>query len=219
MDRKNYYILFVVLIGILFAAVEAQAKPKKHGRNSYVVAIGPRHHSHPSVVKGPPPWSNARSLRDHRYGSRSRVVRPIGTRHRYSHIGRSGLFITLPRITILPKPVPVPIVHVPPISITVWINNGNGSRSPVVLRQEGPWYIGPRGERYFGVPSEEQLRPLYGLNIEPIRPTELTIYIAASDGAMIPVRLIANEDGFIGPRGELYRSMPTERQLRMIYGR
>ena len=215
MERKNYYISFLVLIAILFTAVELHAKPKRHRGNSLVVAIGPRHHSHASIAKGPRPWSNARSLRGHRFGSRARVVTPISVRHRYPH--RSSLFITLPRITILPKPAPV--VHVPPVSVTVWVNNSNGSRSPVVLTQEGPWYIGPRGERYFGVPTEEQLRILYGLNIEPIQPTELTIYIAASDGSMIPVKLIANKDGFIGPRGELYRSMPTEKQLRMVYGR
>ena len=214
MDRKNYYISFLVLIGILFTAVEVQAAPKKHGRNSHIVAIGSRPRSHASVVTGPRPWSNARVVRGNRFGSRARVVTPIGVRYRYPH--RIGLFITLPRITILPKPAPV---HVPPISVTVWVTNSNGSRSPVLLTQEGPWYIGPRGERYFGIPTEKQLRPLYGLNIEPIQPTELTIYIAASNGALIPVTLTANKDGFIGPRGELYRSMPSEKQLQMVYGK
>jgi hypothetical protein len=215
MDRKNYYISFLVLIGILFATVEVQAAPKKHRGNSHVVVIGPRPRSRASVVPGPRPWSRASIVRGPRFRSRASVVTPISARYRYPH--RSGLFITLPRITILPKPAPV--VHVPAISVTVWVTNSNGSRSPVLLTQEGPWYIGPRGERYFGVPTEEQLRPLYGLNIEPIQPTELTIYIAASNGVLIPVKLIANEDGFIGPRGELYRSMPTEKQLRMVYGR
>lgn len=217
MDRKNYYILFLVLIGIFFAAVEVQAAPKKHQGSSHIVAKGSGHQSRASIVKGPPLWSNARGLKGQRFGSRARVVTPIGAGRRHPDIHRSGLFITLPSITILPKAAPA--VHVAPISVTVWVNNSNGSRSPVVLTQEGPWYIGPRCERYFGVPTEEQLRPLYGLNIEPIQATEITIYIAASDGAMIPVKLIVNNDGFIGPRGELYRSMPSETQLRMIYGR
>lgn len=214
MDRKNYYILFFVLIGILLATVEVQAAPKKHRGNSHVVVIGPRSQSRARPVTGPRPWSRARAVRGPRFRSRASVVTPISARYRYPH--RSGLFITLPRITILPKPAPM---HVPAISVTVWVTNSNGSRSPVLLTQEGPWYIGPRGERYFGVPSEKQLRPLYGLNIRPIQPTELTIYIAASNGALIPVKLIANDDGFIGPRGELYRSMPSEKQLRMVYGK
>ena len=48
--------------------------------------------------------------------------------------------------------------------ITVWINNRNGSKTPVKLKVEGAWYVGPRGEYYWERPTEEQLRPLYGLN-------------------------------------------------------
>ena len=47
---------------------------------------------------------------------------------------------------------------------TVWIANPNGSRTPVLLRAaDGGQYIGPRGEYYAGLPSEDQLRPVYGL--------------------------------------------------------
>jgi len=45
---------------------------------------------------------------------------------------------------------------------TVWITNSNGSRVPVRLKREGPSYIGPRGERYSSLPTEEQLKPVYG---------------------------------------------------------
>jgi uncharacterized protein YcfJ len=46
---------------------------------------------------------------------------------------------------------------------TVWIQNSNGSRTPVTLRQvEGGQYIGPRGEYYSAMPTEEQLRKVYG---------------------------------------------------------
>jgi len=47
---------------------------------------------------------------------------------------------------------------------TVWIENSNGSRTPVQLRQtEGGQYIGPRGEYYSIMPTEEQLRKVYGM--------------------------------------------------------
>ncbi len=47
---------------------------------------------------------------------------------------------------------------------TVWIQNSNGSRTPVLLRMtEGGQYIGPRGEYYPSMPTEEQLRAVYGL--------------------------------------------------------
>ncbi len=48
--------------------------------------------------------------------------------------------------------------------VTVWIVNANGSRTPVLLRAaDGGQFIGPRGEYYAGLPTEDQLRPVYGL--------------------------------------------------------
>ena len=47
---------------------------------------------------------------------------------------------------------------------TVWIQNSNGSKTPVQLRMtEGGQYIGPRGEYYSAMPTEEQLRKVYGM--------------------------------------------------------
>ena len=46
--------------------------------------------------------------------------------------------------------------------VTVWITNSNGSKVPVKLRKSGPNYIGPRGETYPTMPTEDQLRPIYG---------------------------------------------------------
>ena len=46
--------------------------------------------------------------------------------------------------------------------VTVWITNSNGSKVPVRLVKDGPGYIGPRGEHYTTLPTEEQLRPVYG---------------------------------------------------------
>lgn len=46
--------------------------------------------------------------------------------------------------------------------VTVWITNSNGSKIPVKLRRSGPNYIGPRGETYSSLPTEDQLRPIYG---------------------------------------------------------
>ncbi len=46
--------------------------------------------------------------------------------------------------------------------VTIWITNSNGSQKAVRLRKDGPGYIGPRGERYPSLPTEEQLKPVYG---------------------------------------------------------
>ena len=47
-------------------------------------------------------------------------------------------------------------------STIVWITNSNGSQVPVRLARSGPAYIGPRGEIYNQLPSQAQLRPVYG---------------------------------------------------------
>ena len=48
-------------------------------------------------------------------------------------------------------------------TLVVNIRNSNGSYTPVTLRRVGNVYVGPRGEQYLSVPTEEQLRAVYGL--------------------------------------------------------
>jgi hypothetical protein len=43
-------------------------------------------------------------------------------------------------------------------TVTVNIMNSNGSITPVTLRQQGVVYIGPRGETYPTMPTQEQLK-------------------------------------------------------------
>ena len=51
-----------------------------------------------------------------------------------------------------------------PETTTVIIHNPNGSRTPVTLTKVGPeQWKGPGGELYYGIPSEDRLRPAYGL--------------------------------------------------------
>lgn len=45
---------------------------------------------------------------------------------------------------------------------TVWITNSNGSKTSVILRREGNYWYGPKGERYDSKPTEEQMRAIYG---------------------------------------------------------
>jgi len=124
--------------------------------------------------------------------------------------------VPAPRPVIVPAPAPI-IIHQP--TITVWITNTNASRSPVVLKIDGPWYIGPRGERYSSLPTEHQLRPLYGLDCGPVEPEQVSVYITTDSGALRRITLLRTTNGFRGPNGELYSQMPTDEQLRMAYGR
>lgn len=47
--------------------------------------------------------------------------------------------------------------------VVIEIHNSNGSITPVKLKRDGTAYIGPKGERYEELPTEEQLKPIYGL--------------------------------------------------------
>lgn len=47
-------------------------------------------------------------------------------------------------------------------TVTVNITNSNGSTSQVTLRKQGVGYVGPRGEYYNHLPTEAELKPVYG---------------------------------------------------------
>lgn len=47
-------------------------------------------------------------------------------------------------------------------TVTVNITNSNGSVSQVMLAKEGIGYRGPRGEFYNHLPTEAELKPIYG---------------------------------------------------------
>ena len=67
---------------------------------------------------------------------------------------------------VVVHPAPPVVVHQPaPVTetvVTIWITNSNGSRTSVRLTREGSWYVGPRGEYYNTLPTNEQLRVIYG---------------------------------------------------------
>ena len=47
-------------------------------------------------------------------------------------------------------------------TVMVNVTNSNGSIIQVPLKRQGVGYVGPRGEYYAKLPTEDQLRPVYG---------------------------------------------------------
>jgi hypothetical protein len=47
--------------------------------------------------------------------------------------------------------------------VVVEVTNSNGSITPVPLTKKGSFYVGPNGEAYSRRPTDQQLRPVYGL--------------------------------------------------------
>jgi hypothetical protein len=44
----------------------------------------------------------------------------------------------------------------------IQVHNSNGSITPVEVEKKGDIFIGPKGEQYESLPTEEQLKPVYG---------------------------------------------------------
>ena len=47
-------------------------------------------------------------------------------------------------------------------TVIINVTNSNGSITPVTLTRQGNLYVGPKGEQYTTLPTEEQLRKVYG---------------------------------------------------------
>lgn len=121
-----------------------------------------------------------------------RIAKPFGHRTRVSHVHhvhRKQIVVTSPflkrfiriypprpRIVVVERPrvrhivvnssptvtVTRPGCIVERTEVTVWITNSNGSQTSVKLKKSGPGYLGPRGEWYRSMPTNEQLRMVYG---------------------------------------------------------
>ena len=44
----------------------------------------------------------------------------------------------------------------------IQVHNSNGSITPIEIEKKGNTFIGPKGEHYEALPTEEQLKPVYG---------------------------------------------------------
>jgi hypothetical protein len=117
------------------------------------------------------------------------IARPIWTGACVGHTHRGQIVITSPmfkrfvriypprpKIVIVKKPrvrhievnlrptitVRRPNCVVEQTEVIVWITNSNGSQTSVRLTKSAPGYLGPRGEWYPTMPTNEQLRMVYG---------------------------------------------------------
>jgi hypothetical protein len=80
-------------------------------------------------------------------------------RHRFVRMGPPPVVIVRPPVPVVVKPAPPVVLD---STVTVWITNSNGSQTTVPLTRHNGWYIGPRGEYYDQMPTNEQLRLAYG---------------------------------------------------------
>ena len=68
-------------------------------------------------------------------------------------------------VVAAPAPIPAAVAAPAPLqnsSVTVRINNKNGSATSIMMVRKGNGYVGPQGEYYEAMPTNEQLNALYG---------------------------------------------------------
>lgn len=109
----------------------------------------------------------------------------------------------------------VAVIEENPIIVT--IINGNGSVTDIRLIPSDIGYIGPKGEYYSTMPSEAQLKSIYGLAYAPPVRNNVIFYLGKCNGVEKVVVLTKDGTGYIGPKGEYYNILPEENQLREIY--
>ncbi|MGA2915133.1 MAG: hypothetical protein ABSE89_03815 [Sedimentisphaerales bacterium] len=105
-----------------------------------------------------------------------------------------------------------------PSNITVWITNDNGSQTPITLTPSGSGFVGPSNEYYPNMPTEEQLKALYGLRSNAPSENNVIVWLESSIGPDTPIVLTKDGSDYVGPKGEHYATIPTKEQLKMIYG-
>jgi hypothetical protein len=114
----------------------------------------------------------------------------------------------------------VPITAIDERTVIVWITNDNGSRTEVMLTATSDGgFTGPKSEYYSSMPTESQLKAMYGLVCTaPVR-NNVNVFLGNDDGTETVVVLTKDGTGYIGPKGEHYPEMPSEAELRVLYGR
>jgi hypothetical protein len=106
---------------------------------------------------------------DHDRGH-SRVSIVFSTPHArmWAYTPYRSVYVSPSVVYVAPQPVVTTFVPAPSVTsqaITVWFTNSNGSKSAVTLTKAPytPGYTGPKGEYYPSMPTEEQLRMVYGI--------------------------------------------------------
>jgi hypothetical protein len=112
----------------------------------------------------------------------------------------------------------------------IYVPNKDGqSFTRVMLTRRDQGFVGPQGEFYPLMPTVAHLAAMYGTGQEPPAPkpqeappadgTVIRVQIPRKDGqGTVEVQLKKTDQGYIGPRGELYPQMPTKEQLTPVYG-
>jgi hypothetical protein len=86
----------------------------------------------------------------------------VSSAERPVYVQSTPVVVQQPQVVYVQRPMVVQVEPPPPATVTINIQNSNGSFTPVTLHPVGSQWVGPRGEYYDALPSIGQLRPVYG---------------------------------------------------------
>jgi hypothetical protein len=143
------------------------------------------------------------------------------------YIGPQGEFYpTMPAVALLTEMYGLDDQTrlVPSNVFFIYVPNKDGkSFTRVMLTRRDQGFVGPQGEFYPLMPTVAHLAEMYAAGQEPpaSRNEESTIrlQIPRKDGqGTVEVPIKKTDQGYVGPKGEVYDQMPTQEQLTPVYG-
>jgi hypothetical protein len=148
------------------------------------------------------------------------------------YIGPQGEFYpTMPPVPLLTEMYGLDEMTklTPSNTFFIYVPNKDGQTfTRVMLTRRDQGFVGPQGEFYPLMPTVAHLSAMYGTGpgqpaAQPPapRPDESVIHVQIprkNGQGLVDVTLKKTDQGYIGPRGELYPQMPTNDQLTPVYG-
>jgi hypothetical protein len=113
------------------------------------------------------------------------------------------------------------VEDLPPQYTTVYINGAN-------YFYDGTYYYQSCPTGYMVVQPGESQPVINRETVEPVQPQtspgvhnagSVTVTIDNSNGTSTKIMLVRKGNGYVGPEGEYYDSMPTTKQLKAVYGK
>ncbi len=150
-------IMFTAAVFLFINDAGSKATARPHIRRSSMIAVPLGHSRHEGPIIFTPPHRKF-VITSPLIGGFIRIGPPIPEVVVVEEPRARHIVVNLS----LTKTVSKPQCVTEQTQVTVWITNSNGSQTPVTLKKSGPGYLGPRGEWYPNMPTEEQLKMVYG---------------------------------------------------------
>ena len=81
----------------------------------------------------------------------------------------------------------------------------------------GTYYIVVDNPHTYREPPQDEITHYYEDTVYESNQKEFVVHVRGKDGKLVTVRLTKEDDGYVGPQGEIYPEFPKVAQLREMY--